>query len=91
MLGDPLIKRAPLIGELDGAAGAVDQPGVEAGLELRDRLADAGLRHAQPFGGSAEAARVGNGSEDHQAADQPAVNFVHGGCLPVIQEMTPEW
>ncbi len=91
VLGDPLMQRAPLVGELDGAAGAVDQPGAEAGFELGDRLADAGLRHAQPLGGPAEAARVGNRGEHDQATDQPTVNLVHRSCLSVIQEMTPGW
>jgi hypothetical protein len=90
MLGDPFVKCASLIGELDGAARAMNQSGPEAGLEFRDRFADAGLRHAQPFRGLTKAAGVGDGGEDHQAANQSVVNFVHHRCLSVIQEMTPQ-
>ena len=68
----------------------MDQPRAEARLELGDRLANAGLRHAKPFGRPAEGARVGDGGEDHQATNQPTVDFVHRRCLSVIQEMTSE-
>jgi DNA-binding transcriptional LysR family regulator len=46
VLDDPVVKRASLVGELDGAAGAVDQPRAEARFQLRDRSADSGLRDA---------------------------------------------
>jgi len=84
VLDDALIERASLIGEFDSAARAVNQPGAEARLKLRDRLADAGLRHAQTFSGSAEAAGVGNGSKNDQATNQSTINFVHSRCLSVI-------
>jgi hypothetical protein len=35
------------------------------------------LRHAEPFGGAAKTARIRQRREDHQAANQPTVNFVH--------------
>jgi hypothetical protein len=34
--GHPVVQRVTLIGELDRAAGAVDQSGAEPGLELGD-------------------------------------------------------
>ncbi len=88
MTGDPFVQRVALIGELDRAAGAVHQPGAQARLELGDRLADAGLRHAQPCGGAAEALGVGNGREDREPADELTVDIVHRRCLRVIQAMT---
>jgi hypothetical protein len=42
MLGDPFVKCAPLIGELDGAARAMNQSGPEAGLEFRAGVGDGG-------------------------------------------------
>ncbi|MGY4219842.1 hypothetical protein ACVMFB_006341 [Bradyrhizobium sp. USDA 4522] len=59
----------------------MNQPGIEARLELRDRLADPGLRHAEPFGGPAKTARIRQRREDHQAANQPTVNFVHADAF----------
>jgi hypothetical protein len=35
------------------------------------------LRHAQPFGGSAEAACIGDGSKDDQAPDQPIIDSLY--------------
>jgi hypothetical protein len=84
VLDDALIKRASLVGEFDSAARAVNQSGAEARLKLGDRFADAGLRHAQPFGGFAKAAGVSNGSKNDQAANQSTINFVHSRCLSVI-------
>ena len=77
MVGGTFIKRTSFIGELDGAARAVDQPGAEARFELRDRPADTGLRHAHALGRFAEAARIGNSSEDYKAVPQPAVDSIH--------------
>ena len=84
VLDDAFIKCAALVGELDRAACAVNQSGAEARLKLRDRLADAGLRHAQPFGSSAEVACVSNRSKNDQATNQSSVNSVHSRCLSVI-------
>jgi hypothetical protein len=72
-----LIKRTSFIGQLDGPARAMHQSGAEASLKLGDRLADAGLCHAQPFGGSAETACVGNRGKNDQATHQSTVDFVH--------------
>jgi hypothetical protein len=78
------MERASLIGELDSAARAVNQSGAETRFQFRDRFADAGLRHAEPLGGSAEAACVGNGRQNDQATNQSTINFVHTRCLLVI-------
>jgi hypothetical protein len=74
---DPFVKRASFIGQFDSAARAMHQSGTETSLELSDRLTDAGLCHAQPFGGSAETACIGNGRKNDQATDQSTVNFIH--------------
>jgi hypothetical protein len=64
VLDDSFIKRASLVGEFDSPTSAIDQPRIQARLKPRDRFADTGLRHAEPFGGPPEAACVGDGSED---------------------------
>jgi hypothetical protein len=84
VLDDAVMERASLIGEFDSAARAVNQSGAETRFKFRDRFADAGLRHAQPLGSSAEAACVGNGGKNHQATKQSTVDFVHSRCLSVI-------
>ena len=90
MPGDPFVQRVALVGELDRAAGAVDQPGAEPSLELGDRFAHPGLRHAEPLGGPAKTLCVGNGREDHEPANELTVDIVHRRCLRVIQAMTAQ-
>jgi hypothetical protein len=84
VLDDAVMERASLIGEFDSAARAVNQSGAETRFKFRDRFADAGLRHAEPLSGSAEAACLGNGRENDQATYQSTINFVHTRCLLVI-------
>ena len=73
---NPLVEAPPLVGEDHRAARSVQQSGAEACLELRDRTADARLRHPQAFRGTAEAACIGNRNKNHETTDKFAVNLV---------------
>ena len=53
-----------ILGELQLACGAVDEPRTEPGLEPRDQLADARGRQAQALRRGAEAAKIDDADEN---------------------------
>lgn len=59
---------APLFGERDLAAGAVEQPAADAAFEGGDGLADPWRREPQPFCGAPEVQLLGEYQEHPQRA-----------------------
>ena len=74
------------VGQLDraGSAGADDQPLPDDALERRDLLADRRLHVAEPGGGSAERALLGDRREGGQVPDLDAGRVIdsHGHPQP---------
>lgn len=68
-----LVERGAVGGELHAAGGAMQELGAQRGFEPLHGGGDAGLRQAQRFGGTGEAAELGNAQEGAKR-----VHRVHG-------------